>query len=161
MSKDNKSLAHTKWNCKYHIVFASKYRRQVIYGKLKAEVGRILRELCERKGVEILEATACPDHIHMLVSIPPKMSVSEFMGYLKGKSSLIIFERHANLKYQYGNRHFWCKGYYVSTVGANKKVIEEYIRNQLKEDMITDGISMKEYKDPFEDKDDPNKPFKG
>lgn len=161
MSKDNKSLAHTKWNCKYHIVFAPKYRRQVIYGKLKAEVGRILRELCERKGVEILEATACPDHIHMLVSIPPKMSVSEFMGYLKGKSSLIIFERHANLKYQYGNRHFWCKGYYVSTVGANKKVIEEYIRNQLKEDMITDGISMKEYKDPFEDKDDPNKPFKG
>ena len=161
MSKDNKSLAHTKWNCKYHIVFAPKYRRQVIYGKLKVEVGRILRELCERKGVEILEATACPDHIHMLVSIPPKMSVSEFMGYLKGKSSLIIFERHANLKYQYGNRHFWCKGYYVSTVGANKKVIEEYIRNQLKEDMITDGISMKEYKDPFEDKDDPNKPFKG
>ena len=161
MSKDNKSLAHTKWNCKYHIVFAPKYRRQVIYGKLKAEVGRILRELCERKGIEILEATACPDHIHMLVSIPPKMSVSEFMGYLKGKSSLIIFERHANLKYQYGNRHFWCKGYYVSTVGANKKVIEEYIRNQLKEDMITDGISMKEYKDPFEDKDDPNKPFKG
>ena len=161
MSKDNKSLAHTKWNCKYHIVFAPKYRRQVIYGKLKAEVGRILRELCERKGVEILEATACPDHIHMLVSIPPKMSVSEFMGYLKGKSSLIIFERHANLKYQYGNRHFWCKGYYVSTVGANKKVIEEYIRNQLKEDMITDGISMKEYKEPFEDKDDPNKPFKG
>ena len=161
MSKDNKSLAHTKWNCKYHIVFAPKYRRQVIYGKLKAEVGRILRELCERKGVEILEATACPDHIHMLVSIPPKISVSEFMGYLKGKSSLIIFERHANLKYQYGNRHFWCKGYYVSTVGANKKVIEEYIRNQLKEDMITDGISMKEYKDPFEDKDDPNKPFKG
>ena len=142
-------------------MFAPKYRRQVIYGKLKAEVGRILRELCERKGVEILEATACPDHIHMLVSIPPKMSVSEFMGYLKGKSSLIIFERHANLKYQYGNRHFWCKGYYVSTVGANKKVIEEYIRNQLKEDMITDGISMKEYKDPFEDKDDPNKPFKG
>ena len=110
MSKDNKSLAHTKWNCKYHIVFAPKYRRQVIYGKLKVEVGRILRELCERKGVEILEATACPDHIHMLVSIPPKMSVSEFMGYLKGKSSLIIFERHANLKYQYGNRHFWCKG---------------------------------------------------
>ena len=161
MSKDNKSLAHTKWNCKYHIVFAPKYRRQVIYGKLKVEVGRILRELCERKGVEILEATACPDRIHMLVSIPPKMSVSEFMGYLKGKSSLIIFERHANLKYQYGNRHFWCKGYYVSTVGANKKVIEEYIRNQLKEDMITDGISMKEYKDPFEDKDDPNKPFKG
>ena len=123
MSKDDKSLAHTKWNCKYHIVFAPKYRRMVVYGKLRAEVGRILRELCERKGVEILEATACPDHIHMLVSIPPKMAVSEFVGYLKGKSSLIIFERHANLKYQYGNRHFWCKGYYVSTVNVNKETI--------------------------------------
>ena len=123
MSKDDKSLAHTKWNCKYHIVFAPKYRRMVVYGKLRAEVGRILRELCERKGVEILEATACPDHIHMLVSIPPKMVVSEFVGYLKGKSSLIIFERHANLKYQYENRHFWCKGYYVSTVNVNKEII--------------------------------------
>ena len=121
MSKDDKSLAHTKWNCKYHIVFAPKFRRMVIYGKLKTEIGRILRELCDRKGVEIIEATACPDHIHMLVSIPPKMSVSEFVGYLKGKSSLIIFERHASLKYQYGNRHFWCKGYYVSTVGQIKK----------------------------------------
>ncbi len=123
MSKDDKSLAHTKWSCKYHIVFAPKYRRMVVYGKLRAEVGRILRELCERKGVEILEATACPDHIHMLVSIPPKMVVSEFVGYLKGKSSLIIFERHANLKYQYENRHFWCKGYYVSTVNVNKEII--------------------------------------
>ena len=149
MSKDDKSLAHTKWNCKYHIVFAPKYRRMVVYGKLRAEVGRILRELCERKGVEILEATACPDHIHMLVSIPPKMAVSEFVGYLKGKSSLIIFERHANLKYQYGNRHFWCKGYYVDTVGRNKKVIAEYIRNQLAEDKISDQISIKEYFDPF------------
>ena len=121
MSKDDKSLAHTKWNCKYHIVFAPKFRRMAIYGKLKAEIGRILRELCDRKGMEIIEATACPDHIHMLVSIPPKMSVSEFVGYLKGKSSLIIFERHASLKYQYGNRHFWCKGYYVSTVGQIKK----------------------------------------
>lgn len=149
MSKDDKSLAHTKWNCKYHIVFAPKYRRMVVYGKLRAEVGRILRELCERKGVEILEATACPDHIHMLVSIPPKMAVSEFVGYLKGKSSLIIFERHANLKYQYGNRHFWYKGYYVSTVGANKEIIQKYIRNQLEEDMIADNINLKEYKDPF------------
>ena len=149
MSKDDKSLAHTKWNCKYHIVFAPKYRRMVVYGKLRAEVGRILRELCERKGVEILEATACPDHIHMLVSIPPKMAVSEFVGYLKGKSSLIIFERHANLKYQYGNRHFWCKGYYVSTVSANKGIIQKYIRNQLEEDMIADNINLKEYKDPF------------
>lgn len=161
MSNDNKSLAHTKWNCKYHIVFAPKYRRKVAYGKFRAEVGRILRELCERKGVEIIETTACPDHIHMLVSIPPKMAVSEFVGYLKGKSSLIIFERHANLKYQYGNRHFWCKGYYVSTVGANKQVIAEYIRNQLQEDMIADGISVKEYKEPFEEKDTSNKPFKG
>ena len=149
MSKDDKSLAHTKWNCKYHIVFAPKYRRMVVYGKLRAEVGRILRELCERKGVEILEATACPDHIHMLVSIPPKMAVSEFVGYLKGKSSLIIFERHANLKYQYGNRHFWCKGYYVSTVSSNKEIIQKYIRNQLEEDMIADNINLKEYKDPF------------
>ena len=149
MSKDDKSLAHTKWNCKYHIVFAPKYRRMVVYGKLRAEVGRILRELCERKGVEILEATACPDHIHMLVSIPPKMAVSEFVGYLKGKSSLIIFERHANLKYQYGNSHFWYKGYYVSTVGANKEIIQKYIRNQLEEDMIADNINLKEYKDPF------------
>ena len=149
MSKDDKSLAHTKWSCKYHIVFAPKYRRMVVYGKLRAEVGRILRELCERKGVEILEATACPDHIHMLVSIPPKMAVSEFVGYLKGKSSLIIFERHANLKYQYGNRHFWYKGYYVSTVGANKEIIQKYIRNQLEEDMIADNINLKEYKDPF------------
>ena len=161
MSNDNKSLAHTKWNCKYHIVFAPKYRRKVAYGKFRAEVGRILRELCERKGVEIIEATACPDHIHMLISIPPKMSVSEFVGYLKGKSSLIIFERYANLKYQYGNRHFWCKGYYVITVGVNKQVIAEYIRNQIQEDMITDGISMKEQKDPFEEKNILNKPFKG
>ncbi len=124
----------------------------VFYGKMRSEIGRILRELCDRLGVEILEANACPDHIHMLVSIPPKMSVSYFMGYLKGKSSLIIFERHANLKYQYGNRHFWCKGYYVSTVGANKETIKNYIRNQLSEDMITDNISQKEYKDPFSEK---------
>ena len=121
----------------------------VIYGKLKAEIGRILRELCDRKGVEIIEANACPDHIHMLVSIPPKMAVSEFVGYLKGKSALIIFEKHANLKYQYGNRHFWCKGYYVSTVGGNKEAIQRYIRNQLEEDMMSDNISLKEQKEPF------------
>ena len=149
MSKDDKSLAHSTWNCKYHIVFAPKFRRMVIYGKLKAEIGRILRELCDRKGVEIIEANACPDHIHMLVSIPPKMAVSDFVGYLKGKSALIIFERHANLKYQYGNRHFWCKGYYVSTVGGNKEAIQRYIRNQLEEDMLSDNISIKEHKDPF------------
>ena len=146
---DNKSLAHTKWECKYHLVFAPKYRRQVIYGKIKADIGRILRELSERKGIEIIEAECCPDHIHMLVRIPPKYSVSEIMGYLKGKSSLIIFDRHANLKYKYGNRHFWCRGYNVDTVGKNEKKIAEYIRRQLEEDMMADQISLKEYKDPF------------
>jgi putative transposase len=146
---DKSSLAHNKWNCKYHIVFAPKYRRQVIYGKLKREIGKILRELCERKGVEIIEAEACPDHIHMLVSIPPKLSVSEFMGYLKGKSSLMIFDKFANMKYRYGNRQFWCRGYYVDTVGRNKKVIEEYIRNQLTEDKNYEQLTMKELFDPF------------
>ncbi|MDU3262515.1 MULTISPECIES: IS200/IS605 family transposase [Clostridium] len=146
---DNSSLAHSKWNCKYHIVFAPKYRRQVIYGKIKADIGRILRELCEHKKVEIIEANACKDHIHMLVSIPPKLSVAQFMGYLKGKSSLMIFDRHANLKYRYGNRQFWCKGYYVDTVGRNKKVIEEYIKNQIQEDIAYEQLSLKEYIDPF------------
>ena len=146
---DVNSLAHTKWNCKYHIVFAPKYRRQVIYGKIKADIGQILRKLCEQKGVEIIEAEACPNHIHMLVSIPPKYSVSQIMGYLKGKSSLMIFDRHANLKYKYGNRQFWCKGYYVDTVGRNKKVIAEYIRNQLQEDIASDQMTLKEYVDPF------------
>lgn len=146
---DKSSLAHTRWNCKYHIVFAPKYRRQIIYGKLRVDIGKILRQLCERKGIEILEAEACPDHIHMLVSIPPKYSVSEIMGYLKGKSSLMIFDRHANLKYKYGNRQFWCRGYYVDTVGRNKKAIEEYIRNQLTEDMAQEQLSMKELFDPF------------
>ena len=146
---DKNSLAHTRWECKYHIVFAPKFRRQEIYGKLKADIGTILRELCERKGIEIIQAELCPDHIHMLIRIPPKYSVSEIMGYLKGKSSLIIFDRHANLKYKYGNRHFWCRGYYVDTVGKNAKKIEEYIRNQLREDATADQISMKEYTDPF------------
>ena len=146
---DTNSLAHTKWNCKYHIVFAPKYRRQVIYGKMRVEIGQILRRLCEQKGIEIHEANACPDHIHMLVSIPPKMSVSYAIGYLKGKSSLMIFDRHANMKYKYGNRHFWCRGYYVDTVGRNKKAIELYIRNQLQEDAAVDQISMKELIDPF------------
>ena len=149
MKLDSNSLAHTKWNCKYHIVFAPKYRRQVIYGKIKVDIGRILRKLCEYKQVEILEAEACKDHIHMLVSIPPKYSVSQIMGYLKGKSSLMIFEKYANLKYKYGNRHFWCRGYYVDTVGRNKKAIAEYIRNQLHEDNVSDQISIKEYIDPF------------
>ena len=146
---DNKSLTHTTWNCKYHIVFAPKYRRRVIYGNIKADIGQILRQLCERKGVEIIEATACPDHIHMLVSIPPKLSVSQFIGYLKGKSSLMIFDRHANLKYRYGNRQFWCRGYYVDTVGRNKKVIQAYIQNQLQEDRLHDQMTMKEFIDPF------------
>ena len=146
---DIDSLSHSKWNCKYHIVFAPKYRRQIIYGQIKADIGRILRLLCERKGVEIIEANACLDHIHMLVSIPPKLSVAQFMGYLKGKSSLMIFDRHANMKYKYGNRQFWCKGYYVDTVGRNKKVIQEYIKNQIQEDIAYEQMSLKEYIDPF------------
>ncbi|WP_039237315.1 IS200/IS605 family transposase [Clostridium sp. K25] len=146
---DSNSLSHTKWNCKYHIVFAPKFRRREIYGDRKIEIGKILRQLCEWKDVEIIEANACVDHIHMLVSIPPKMSISSFVGFLKGKSSLMIFEKFANLKYRYGNRHFWCRGYYVDTVGRNKKAITEYIKNQQKEDMISDQISLKEYMDPF------------
>ena len=146
---DKNSLAHTSWNCKYHIVFAPKYRRQVIYGKLKQDIGKTLRDLCERKGINIIEAECCPDHIHMLLEIPPKYSVSQIMGYLKGKSSLIIFDRHANLKYKYGNTHFWCRGYYVDTAGKNAKKIQEYIKNQLEEDYMADQISMKEFIDPF------------
>ena len=149
MKLDVNSLAHTKWNCKYHIVFAPKYRRKVIYGKIKEDIGRMLRQLCEYKGIEILEAEACPDHIHMLISVPPKYSIAQIMGYLKGKSSLMIFEKYANLKYKYGNRHFWCRGYYVDTVGKNKKAIAEYIRNQLKEDYDEDQMKLVEYVDPF------------
>ncbi|WP_029186729.1 IS200/IS605 family transposase [Streptococcus suis] len=149
MREDNESLSHTRWNCKYHLVFAPKYRRQIIYGKYKASIGKIIRDLCEQKGVTIHEATACPDHIHMLVSIPPKMSVSSFMGYLKGKSSLMIFDKHANLKYRYGNRNFWCRGYYVDTVGRNQKVIAEYIQNQLQEDRVADQLTLFETVDPF------------
>ena len=146
---DDSSLSHTRWNCKYHIVFIPKYRRKAIYGKLRSDIGSILRQLCEYKDVEIIEAHAMPDHIHMLVKIPPKLSVSAFMGYLKGKSSLMIFEKHSNLKYKYGNRNFWAKGYFVSTVGLNTEVVKEYIKNQEKEDMIQDKLSNKEYKDPF------------
>ncbi len=149
MNNDNNSLAHTKWNCKYHIVFAPKYRRQEIYGKIRVEIGKILRLLCQRKDIEIIEAECCKDHIHMLVRIPPKYSVSQIVGYLKGKSSLMIFDKFANLKYKYGNRHFWCRGYYVDTVGKNTKKIKEYIRTQLQEDIVSDQISMKEYIDPF------------
>ncbi len=147
--KDINSLDHTTWRCQYHVVFAPKYRRMVIYKELRADIGKILRQLCQQKGVEIIEAEACPDHIHMLLSIPPKYSVSQIMGFLKGKSSLMIFDRHANLKYKYGNRHFWARGYFVDTVGRNKKQIQEYIKNQLQEDQIADQMSIKEYTDPF------------
>ena len=146
---DDSSLSHTRWNCKYHIVFIPKYRRKEIYGKIRTDIGQIHRQLCVYKDVEIIEAHAMSDHIHMMIRIPPKISVSSFMGYLKGKSSLMIFERHANLKYKYGNRNFWAKGYFVSTVGLNDEVVKEYIRNQEKEDMMTDSLSTKEYKDPF------------
>ena len=151
MSKndDINSLSHSKWRCHYHIVFAPKYRRQAIYGKIKADIGKIIRQLCDQKGIEIIEAELCPDHIHMLISISPKYSVAQIMGYIKGKSSLMIFDRHANMKYKYGNRHFWCRGYYVDTVGRNKKAIQEYIRNQLQEDIANDQITLKEYIDPF------------
>ena len=153
MTEDRSSLSHTRWNCKYHIVFAPKFRRQAIYGKLRVDIGRTLRVLSERKHVVIEEAELCPDHIHMLVSIPPNLSVSQFVGYLKGKSSLMIFDRHANLKYKYGNRHFWCRGYFVDTVGRNKKVIAEYIRNQLLEDLAEDRLSQPELFDPFTGED--------
>ena len=147
--KDINSLDHTTWRCQYHIVFAPKFRRIVIFKEIQADIGKILRQLCQQKGVEIIEAYMCPDHVHMLLSIPPKYSVSQIMGYLKGKSSLMIFDRHANLKYKYGNRHFWARGYYVDTVGRNKKQIQEYIKNQLQEDQIADQMSIKEYVDPF------------
>jgi putative transposase len=146
---DNHTLSHTTWNCKYHIIFAPKYRRQIIYRKLKKDIGQILRTLCERKQVGILAAEACPDHIHLLLTIPPKYSVSSIMGYLKGKSSLMIFDRHANLKYKYGRRNFWCRGYFVDTVGKNEKRITEYVKGQLQEDVLTDQLSIKELIDPF------------
>ena len=147
--KDINSLNHTSWRCQYHVVFAPKYRRLAIYRDIKVDIGKILRQLCQQKEVEIIEAELCPDHIHMLISIPPKYSVSQIMGYLKGKSSLMIFDRHANLKYKYGNRHFWARGYFVDTVGRNKKQVAEYIKNQLAEDQIADQMSLKEYIDPF------------
>ena len=149
MQDDINSLSHSKWRCKYHIVFAPKYRRKAIYGDIRKDIGVILRKLCEQKHVEIIEAELCPGHIHMLVSIPPSVSVAQFVGYLKGKSALMIFDRHANLKYKYGNRHFWCRGYYVDTVGKNEKKIAEYIREQLQSDIMEDQISLKEFVDPF------------
>ena len=145
---DNNSLSHTKWNCKYHIVFAPKYRRKVFYEEKRLEVGKILRKLCEWKGVKIIEAEVCPDHVHMLVEIPPKMSVSSFMGYLKGKSSTMLYEQFGELKYKYRSREFWCKGYYVDTVGKDTKKIQTYIQNQLKEDEISGQLTLEEA-DPF------------
>ena len=149
MAKSTNSLAHTKWMCKYHIVFSPKYRRKAVYGQIKTDIGEILRQLCKYKGVEIIEGHLMSDHVHILVSIPPKISVSSFMGYLKGKSALMIFDKHANLKYKYGNRHFWAEGYYVSTVGLNEATIRKYIEEQEKHDIMMDKLSVKEYENPF------------
>lgn len=143
------SLAYTKWLCKYHIVFTPKYRRKIIYNQLRKDIQDIIRDLCKWKGVEILEGHMMPDHIHLLLSIPPKYSISQFMGYLKGKSAMMIFERHSNLKYKFGNRHFWSTGYYVSTVGLNEATIAKYIREQDKHDQMIDKVTTKEYEDPF------------
>ena len=149
MANKAHSLAHTKWTCKYHIVFTPKYRRKVIYNQYKESIREIIKQLCAYKGVEIIEGHLMSDHIHMLVSIPPKISVSQFMGYLKGKSALMIFDKHANLKYKFGNRHFWAEGYYVSTVGLNEATIKKYIQEQESHDIAMDKLSVKEYEDPF------------
>ena len=149
MKDNNISLAHSLWNCKYHVVFAPKYRRKVFYGSKRLEIGAILRRLCEFKGVTIIEAEVCPDHVHMLLEIPPKMSVSGFMGYLKGKSSLMIYQKWGNMKFKYRNREFWCRGFYVDTVGKNTKKIKEYISNQLKEDEEMTQLSIEFQGDPF------------
>lgn len=149
MANKSYSLAHTKWMCKYHIVFTPKYRRKAIYNQVRKDLIEIFKRLCKYKGVEILEGHMMPDHVHMLVAIPPKISVSSFMGYLKGKSSLMIFEKHAQLKYKYGNRKFWAEGYYVSTVGLNEATVAKYIREQEAHDQAVDKLSVKEYEDPF------------
>ena len=149
MAKKENALAHTKWMCKYHIVFTPKYRRKMIYNQYREDVREIIKQLCSYKGVEILGGNVMSDHVHILVSIPPKMSVSSFMGYLKGKSALMMFDRHANLKYKFGNRHFWSEGYYVSTVGLNEAVIKKFIQDQEKYDIAMDKLSVKEYEDPF------------
>ena len=148
-NNDNNTLAHTTWKCKYHIVFAPKYRRKVFYGEKRTEIREILRQLCQWKGVEIIEGEVCPDHIHLLLSIPPKISVSSFMGYLKGKSSLMIFQKYGNMKFAYRNREFWCRGYYVDTAGKNTKAIQAYIQNQLKIDQENDQLSLFDPRDPF------------
>ena len=161
MANKANSLAHTKWMCKYHIVFTPKYRRKIIYNQYKASIRDILKQLCAYKGVEIIEGHLMPDHVHMLVSIPPKLSVSQFMGYLKGKSALMIFDQHANLKYKFGNRHFWAEGYYVSTVGLNEATIKKYIQEQEKHDIAMDKLSVKEYEDPFKGEPVLQAPFQG
>ena len=150
MANKANSLAHTTWLCKYHIVFTPKYRRKIIYNQYKESVRDIIKQLCAYKGVEIIEGHLMPDHVHMLVSIPPKLSVSQFMGYLKGKSALMLFDKHANLKYKFGNRHFWAEGYYVSTVGLNEATIKKYIQEQENHDIAMDKLSVKEYEDPFQ-----------
>ena len=143
------SLAHTKWLCKYHIVFSPKYRRKIIYNKIRVSIRDIIKDLCKWKGIEIIEGHMMPDHVHLLLSIPPKYSVSQIMGYLKGKSAMMIFDRHSNLKYKFGNRHFWATGYYVSTVGLNTATIAKYIREQENNDQIMDKLTTKEHEDPF------------
>ena len=154
MAEKYDSLSHTKYYIRYHIIFTPKYRRKIIYSSLRKDIGEYLSRLCKYKGVKLIEGHLMPDHVHMLVSIPPKLSVSQFMGYLKGKSAMMIFEYHANLKYKFGNRHFWADGYYVSTVGLNEETIKKYIRDQEKDDIAKDKLSVKEYTDPFgEDKE--------
>lgn len=149
MANKNYSLAHTKWMCKYHVIFIPKYRRKAIYGQYRDDLREIIKTLCKYKGVEIIEGHLMVDHVHLLLAIPPRISVSSFMGYLKGKSALMMFERHANLKYKFGNRHFWAEGYYVSTVGLNEETIKKYIQEQEKHDMLVDKLSVKEYENPF------------
>ena len=151
MAKTSYSLSHTKWMCKYHIVFTPKYRRKAIYYKVRLDLIDIIKHLCGCRGVEIIEGHMMPDHVHLLVLIPPKLSISDFMGYLKSKSALMIFDKHANLKYKYGNRKFWARGYYVSTVGLDEKIVAKYIREQEKNDIALDKLSIKEYEDPFSD----------
>ncbi|MBR2702015.1 MAG: IS200/IS605 family transposase [Erysipelotrichaceae bacterium] len=160
MAKKYDSLAHTKYYCKYHIVFTPKYRRKVIYNQLRGAIRDIIKDLCRYKGIEIVEGHMMPDHIHLLLSIPPKYSVSEIMGYLKGKSSLMIFDKYANLKYKFGNRRFWAEGYYVSTVGLNEATVRKYIQEQEKADIAKDKLSVKEYEDPFGEDNEIKKPNK-
>ena len=146
---DSSSLSHTRYKCQYHIVFIPKYRKRIMYGRLKADVREIIKKLCDYRNIEIVEGAVCADHVHLCLSIPPSEKVSDVVGYIKGKSALMMFDRHANLKYKYGNRHFWAEGYYVSTVGLNEAAIKKYIQEQEKHDIALDKLSVKEYEDPF------------